>query len=331
MRYPLKLVFVKLDPLIMRISSLTSISQVYSCIKSISILVSLLIVFSTFTSKLLSQSCDFGPCVNYTSYIDIDAEPDCNSTGNNHKEDLDDLSDCNDPNGPVSNCFTWVIYKSPTSEIIGIYGTVGQGAGCTGEIDNVYVSIGGSCVDYGSTGSQNTYVILFGSSDEIAITICDGSSGIVSICELCAVTPALPVEISFFNLERKENKIELIWETLSEVNNDGFFIQRSKDGVLWEDIGFEKGIGTSNEVNRYNFNDEDITIARVYYRLKQVDFDGAYSYSDVREHITEHDSSLREAMELGTFFNLQGQRVYEKKGLLLVSYKRKTYKVFFPF
>ncbi|MFY8034159.1 MAG: T9SS type A sorting domain-containing protein, partial [Flexibacteraceae bacterium] len=70
---------------------------------------------------------------------------------------------------------------------------------------------------------------------------------------------------------------QLIWTTSSEVNNQGFNVERSTDGKSFTKIGFIKGNGTTNTKQTYQFTDVNATEA--YYRLQQVDFDGKSEYS----------------------------------------------------
>jgi hypothetical protein len=78
------------------------------------------------------------------------------------------------------------------------------------------------------------------------------------------------------------NYIELEWITASEVNNDGFEIERSIDGISFEKIGYVEGNGTTNEMTTYTFQDFSVQYNRLYYyRLKQIDFDGTTSYSNI--------------------------------------------------
>jgi hypothetical protein len=93
----------------------------------------------------------------------------------------------------------------------------------------------------------------------------------------------LPVELSSFSAERKAGLTTLTWTTVTELNNMGFEIQRSTDKVFFTTIGFRKGAGTITEEQLYSFTDELLTEGVIYYRLKQVDFDGSYKFSDVVE------------------------------------------------
>lgn len=90
----------------------------------------------------------------------------------------------------------------------------------------------------------------------------------------------LPVElISFSGKQTGEGRL-LNWVTASEVNNSHFDIQRSIDGVVWYTLGQIAGKGTSVDESHYGFLDADEVNGPVYYRLKQVDYNGDYAYSE---------------------------------------------------
>ncbi|NJL76837.1 MAG: T9SS type A sorting domain-containing protein [Saprospiraceae bacterium] len=92
----------------------------------------------------------------------------------------------------------------------------------------------------------------------------------------------LPVELSSFKAEAKENAIALLWETASELNNAGFEVERSENGKTFKAISFVEGKGTTAEANRYSFTDATAQKGKnYYYRLKQIDFDGQFEYSKV--------------------------------------------------
>ena len=79
-----------------------------------------------------------------------------------------------------------------------------------------------------------------------------------------------------------DNNVTLNWTTYSEINNYGFYIERSPDNINYEEIGFIKGSGTSTVENTYSYIDTDSKNAGdYYYRLKQIDFDGTYEYSEI--------------------------------------------------
>ncbi len=93
----------------------------------------------------------------------------------------------------------------------------------------------------------------------------------------------LPVELANLNGKVVGNDAQLNWITVSERNNRGFEVERSADGVSFEYIGFVKGNINSNVKKDYSFTDGDVFISQqtAFYRLKQVDLDGKFEYSDV--------------------------------------------------
>ena len=108
-------------------------------------------------------------------------------------------------------------------------------------------------------------------SDEIAISAIDPTS------------QPLPVELSSFISKLINDKVQLNWQTKTEVSNYGFNVERSvKDGE-WSTIGFVEGYGNSNSPKHYSFSDKDLFAgsSEFRYRLKQIDTDGKFEYSDV--------------------------------------------------
>ena len=91
----------------------------------------------------------------------------------------------------------------------------------------------------------------------------------------------LPIELSKFGGNVLNKVVMVEWETLSETNNDYFTLEKSADGKKYEPISIIKGAGFSNRLNRYTEFDKFPNKGINYYRLKQTDFDGKYSYSDV--------------------------------------------------
>jgi len=112
----------------------------------------------------------------------------------------------------------------------------------------------------------------------------------------CLKDGVLPVELTSFSANVNGSSVSLKWETATEVNNYGFDIERyasSLNGNLgniipsgdegWEKIGFIEGFGNSNSTKYYEFTDNIAVSGKYFYRLKQVDIDGTYEYSDFIE------------------------------------------------
>jgi hypothetical protein len=95
----------------------------------------------------------------------------------------------------------------------------------------------------------------------------------------------LPVELSSFVAKYLNDKIELNWVTKTEINNYGFNIERRVNESEWNSIGFVEGHGTSTSPNEYSFTDKDVYTKgnKFQYRLKQIDNDGSFEYSDIVE------------------------------------------------
>jgi len=95
----------------------------------------------------------------------------------------------------------------------------------------------------------------------------------------------VPVELTSFNATIKDEGVLLEWTTATEINNLGFEIQRNQSDE-WETIGFVEGRGTTSEITNYQFfNDlsEFNSSEKLLYRLKQIDFNGVFSYSNTVE------------------------------------------------
>lgn len=91
----------------------------------------------------------------------------------------------------------------------------------------------------------------------------------------------LPVKLLSFDVNLKGKDAYLDWKTATEVNNDYFIVERSEDAISFKEVARIKGSGNSNNIERYEFVDYNCPTSIVYYRLKQVDFNGEYSYSKI--------------------------------------------------
>ena len=104
------------------------------------------------------------------------------------------------------------------------------------------------------------------------------------IVKMSPINCPLPVELLSFTGSCEQNKTLLLWQTTTEINNNYFEIERSSDGKNWETIGKVKGAGNSSTIKNYELTDESPFLppsgggGALYYRLKQVDYDGRYEY-----------------------------------------------------
>ncbi len=135
---------------------------------------------------------------------------------------------------------------------------------------------GGELFSGGHTQSRGTFRSLFAIPFRLSF-----SENIVTLGSTEVANP-LPIELSRFEARLAGTEVELFWQTASETGNDFFEIHRSIDGVEYETLGRVKGAGTTSKTNSYFFGDPQPRVGMNYYRLKQVDFDGASSFSEVR-------------------------------------------------
>jgi hypothetical protein len=95
----------------------------------------------------------------------------------------------------------------------------------------------------------------------------------------------IPVELTSFTASVIGTDVNLIWATASETNNKGFEIEKkissNQSSVSsWEKIGYTPGYGTTTETKSYSFIESNVNAGAYLYRLKQIDFDGSFEYSD---------------------------------------------------
>ncbi|HEX7358558.1 MAG TPA: T9SS type A sorting domain-containing protein, partial [Ignavibacteriaceae bacterium] len=94
---------------------------------------------------------------------------------------------------------------------------------------------------------------------------------------------SLPVELTSFSANVNNSNVNLNWSTATETNNSGFQIERSIVGGSYQVIGFVAGYGTTTETKNYSFVDQNVPAGNYTYRLKQVDFNGTFEYSNTIE------------------------------------------------
>ncbi|MCW8823012.1 MAG: M28 family peptidase, partial [Ignavibacteriaceae bacterium] len=107
---------------------------------------------------------------------------------------------------------------------------------------------------------------------------------LATVATLAEITEIVPVELLAFTASVNNSAVQLLWSTATELNNKGFEIERSvDDDDNFVTVGFVDGKGNSTEINYYSYSDQpDLNgFRQLYYRLKQVDFDGTFSYSNV--------------------------------------------------
>ena len=102
-----------------------------------------------------------------------------------------------------------------------------------------------------------------------------------------------PVNLVSFDAKAENGMSKLTWTTLSELNNDRFLIQHSTNGIDFKNVGKVLGHGTTNRPMNYEFYHKDVTNGTNYYKIKQVDFDGSMTVTNVKSIEHHNEKSLR--------------------------------------
>ncbi len=130
--------------------------------------------------------------------------------------------------------------------------------------------------------AQTSPVQTYANDSPVAGTFQVGVPAVTSYATTWTITDSsvpLPISLLAFTAEAKPGIVELRWKTETEVNNDFFTVQKTKTGESFLDVVTVKGAGTTTKLTSYSALDSQPDPGRWYYRLKQTDFDGRFSYS----------------------------------------------------
>jgi hypothetical protein len=137
---------------------------------------------------------------------------------------------------------------------------------------------------YGADGQGNDILV-----DDIKIDKVSGSGCGTSGSD-CAVTT--PVTLLNFNAVRNSSEVAINWQTAMEISNDYFTVEKSKNGIDFTAIGIVDGAGNSQSQLSYHASDPAPYAGTSYYRLKQTDYDGKFSYSKIVAVKNEGDAAV---------------------------------------
>ena len=113
---------------------------------------------------------------------------------------------------------------------------------------------------------------------------------------------SLPIELLYFSATVEENNhVVLEWKTGSEINNEFFYVERSTDGVNFEVIEVVNGAGDSQDELAYKTYDFDAPIGIVYYRIRQIDFDGENEVFNIKSVFISTDKQVDLQQKVGQF------------------------------
>ncbi|MEO0723254.1 MAG: T9SS type A sorting domain-containing protein [Bacteroidota bacterium] len=188
------------------------------------------------------------------------------------------------------------------------------------------------CFESGEAFDDQTYTACGPAS--FAIADCTNTPGTQLLddnfdCSLAS----LPVEMLSFTIKPNDKDVQLTWLTATEINNSHFEIERSTDARVFEKIGLVGGAGTTHYEQQYQFVDQRPATGTNYYRLRQVDYDGQFDYSEIKTAYFEtgiadspklslypnptlhtlHLQSEQRGIENIEVFNSFGQKVLEQQ------------------
>ena len=168
----------------------------------------------------------------------------------------------------------------------------------TGGVEDIYSQVidtagtmlgtaNGIAVSTAADVQKKPFVFRSGTTDWITIWQDDRNKAVTGNTDWYAqglnptIVPVLPIELISFEANLNEDRVDIKWVTASEINNDYFTIEKSKDGKSWEKLLIVSGAGNSNQVLEYYDIDYNPFKGISYYRLKQTDYNGKFAYSNV--------------------------------------------------
>jgi hypothetical protein len=176
----------------------------------------------------------------------------------------------------------------------------------------VYVYGGGKIKGSGSPSEQLRLggKIWDGSNPDISgPEMADGSTG--------AFVPftTLPVKFEAFTVSRVSNDVLVQWSTSQEINAGSYEVDRSYDASAWIGIATVKAIGTTNAISNYSYTDKNNTATVIYYRIRQTDNNGQFTYTSVKSVKNERNNDIKIASVQNKILLLFPQQV---KGAVMI-------------
>ena len=185
-----------------------------------------------------------------------------------------------------------------------------------------------------STGATNYTVLtatpsVSGAYVSFAVSAANISNGYYTLGTTNTTTSPLPIELTSFDAKCNSNNVAINWTTASEINNDYFNIERSRDAINFADIAKIAGAGNSSSIRRYSYIDSNPFNGIGYYRLKQTDFNGqSQSFDWVSTNCNKESAFVFNAycnQSNGLVIDLQSQNedsytaiLYDNNGRIIV-------------
>ncbi|MGZ4060627.1 MAG: hypothetical protein ACXVPU_16450 [Bacteroidia bacterium] len=222
---------------------------------------------------------------------------------------------------PTGCTFKVIAEMKPRNYSCSSSGADGSCQGC----DNVKVDILGGSKTYQQGGSNSSITDNYTTAGPATIVVSGSANRADEIITYSIqATPCncilniLPVELAGFNAKRNKRSVELTWTTMTEVNNKYFTIERSQEGTLWDIINVVPGRGNATTPYNYKIYDSSPLEGISYYRLKQTDLNGNFTYSKTVSVGAENKEQQRNVVRR---INLYGQELNENaSGLIILIY-----------
>ncbi len=192
--------------------------------------------------------------------------------------------------GSIQNNSWYQFVATATSHTFPVTAVVGCSAGIQAQVYDYTGGSGSCCHTFTSVSNcYNPGNTTLGTVTATGLTIgntyilmIDGYAG--ANCDFSisgwTATNILPVEVVNFDAKETDEYNLVLWKTKSELNSKWFIIERSSDGINFSEIGKLNAAGNSSLEKNYFYKDYDIFNPKLYYRLKVVDYDGTFEYSD---------------------------------------------------
>lgn len=184
---------------------------------------------------------------------------------------------CAPSNWPAGQTAYLSVYNQVCNSTQGLQLSVwGTGSTCpaSSASTNIHCQNPGTLTQYYYSWTAVANTCYYITVDGFAGTACQYNLTVGSII-------VLPIELLSFDSKTTDDGVKLLWETATEVNNDYFTLEKSVNGSDFMEIGKVKGAGNSSKLVNYEWTDEQPSQGISYYRLKQTDFDGLFTYSDI--------------------------------------------------
>jgi Secretion system C-terminal sorting domain len=175
-------------------------------------------------------------------------------------------------------------------------------------------------VSFTKTTAMTTCLTIVSTTNEVLDS--DGNEYPATVTNNCGIV--LPVELTQFQAQNQGNNHVLSWQTASEKDNEGFYIEQSTDGKVFKTIGFVKGFGTTTDKQTYTFTNRTAPLSITYYRLRQESTNRQIMYSKIsaietdrklpKKIISAYPNPADAMVGIGYSTNLKSLAVYNLQG-----------------